>query len=191
VREWDVTQIRRPKGYLGVDHQVLGSDILSVLRILKMPEQVLGAEETKRLTDVDARAWYPVGWLIELMDTLDKHVGPYGLKRMGRALYEMSHQDFSVAKSAREVLDALDDMYRHGNRGRHIGGWTVVRFERGYAEVDKTTPLHCMMEQGILSQALAGVGCPAVIGQSKCFREGADSCRFTIACPITDVRWTG
>jgi hypothetical protein len=39
--------IRRPRGCTGRNHQTIGSDILSVLRIVKLPEQVRGAENAK------------------------------------------------------------------------------------------------------------------------------------------------
>jgi hypothetical protein len=42
-------------------------------------------------------------------------------------------------------------MYHHANRGTGIGGWKVLRFDAGYAELEKMTPHHCVMEQGILS----------------------------------------
>src|SRR5580704_2713856 len=98
--------MRHPKGYLGRDHETIGSDILAVLAILKMPEHVLGAEEVKRLTAVDPAKWYPIGWLLDLMDKLDQQVGHYGLVRMGRMLFKLSHEEKvrAVAKSARDII---------------------------------------------------------------------------------------
>jgi hypothetical protein len=184
---------RRPKGYVGIDHETIGSDILSVLQILKLPEQVLGVEESQQLQSVNRNAWYPISWLLSLMDKLDRHVGHYGLLRMGRRLFELSHQArvLEVAKSARDIVHGIDGMYHHANRGQMIGGWSVLRFEPGFAELEKTTPHHCVMEQGILSGALAAVGCPGIIAQSKCFREGADCCIYTISSALTDSRWSG
>jgi hypothetical protein len=66
---------RRPRGYTGRQHETIGSDILSVMRVLKLPEQVLGAEVCVRLKEVDPKAWYPIEWLLDLMDRLDKAVG--------------------------------------------------------------------------------------------------------------------
>jgi hypothetical protein len=184
---------RRPRGYLGIDHETIGSDILAVLQILKLPEQVLGAEEARQLKTVDPDAWYPISWLLSLMEKLDLHVGHYGLLRMGRRLFELSHKArvLEVAKSARDIVHGIDGMYHHANRGQGIGGWKVVRFEAGFAELEKTTPHHCVMEQGILSGALAAVGCPGIIAQKRCFREGADSCVYTVSSALTDSRWSG
>src|SRR5690349_5630085 len=115
---------RRPKGYIGTDHEQLGSDFLSILRILKLPEHVVGAEDAARLASVDPNGWYPVEWMVELMDKLDKNVGRYGLVQMGRALFKLSHEErvLEVAHSARDILYGLDDMYHFANRGRDIGG---------------------------------------------------------------------
>jgi hypothetical protein len=185
--------VRRPKGYVGRRHETIGSDILAVTRILRLPEQVLGAEEAEKLAKVDPTAWYPVEWLLDLMEALDKSVGHFGLMRMGRTLFELSHRErlIETARSARDVVYGIDGMYHHANRGIGIGGWRVIRFEPGRAELEKTTPHHCIMEQGILSGALAAVGCPSNVSQSQCFRQGADACVFVVSSALTDERWDG
>jgi hypothetical protein len=185
--------MRRPKGYVGRDHETIGSDLLAVLAILKMPEQVLGAEEVEKLTAVEPNKWYPVGWMLELMAKLDERVGHYGLVRMGRMLFKLSHEEKvrASAKSARDIVYALDGMYRHANRGGGIGGWKVLKFESGYAELEKTTPHHCAMEQGLISAAFSVVGCPVMVSQSECFRTGASACLYTLSSSVTDERWGG
>jgi hypothetical protein len=47
--------------------------------------------------------------------------------------------------SARYVVYGIDDFYHFSNRGRNIGGWLVLRFEPGHAELFKTTPHHCLL----------------------------------------------
>jgi hypothetical protein len=183
---------RRPRGYLGRDHETIGSDILSIHKILKLPEQVLGAEESAKLAAVDPNAWYPIQWLLDLMETIDKELGYYGLMRMGRTLFDLSHKDrvLEVASCARDIVYGIDAMYHHANRGRAIGGWKVLRFDEGSAELEKTTPHHCVMEQGILSAALAAVGCPGTVAQRECFRKGADACIYVISSSLVDERWS-
>jgi hypothetical protein len=112
---------------------------------------------------------------------------------MGRTLFDLSHKErvLEVARSARDIVHGIDGMYHHANRGGGIGGWKVVRFDAGYAELEKTTPHHCIMEQGILSAALAAVGCPGLISQRECFRQGADACLYTISSSFTDEHWFG
>jgi hypothetical protein len=184
---------RKPRGYLGKGHETLGSDILAVFQILKMPEQVLGAEEVRKLSQVQMDGWYPIDWLLDLMDKVDKELGQYGLLQMGRRLFALSHEErlVQVARSAADVIYGIDGMYHHANRGSSIGGWKVIRFDPGYAELEKTTPHHCVMEQGILSGALAAVKCPGIVSQKQCFRQGADSCLYVISSSFTDGRWFG
>ena len=185
--------MRRPKGYVGRGHETLGADLLAILTILKMLEHVLGPEEVRKLTAVDPAKWYPIEWLLELMETLDKAVGRYGLLQMGRALFKLSHeaQVRAHVHSARDLLHGIDAMYRHNNRGAGIGSWKVTRFEPGSAELEKTTPHHCAMEQGLLSAAFTAVGCPVTLSQSECFREGATACVYVISSTVTDERWSG
>lgn len=185
--------VRRPRGYFGEDHETIGSDIQAVLRILRMPEQVLGKEEWERLQQVQPQTWYPISWLLGLMEILEAHVGPYGLMQMGRRLFELSHKDRVKlsARSARDILYGLDGMYHHANKGRGIGGWKVLKFEAGLAELEKNTPHHCVMEQGILTEALQTVGCPSNVSQTRCFRDGADSCIFQVTSAYIDQRWWG
>jgi hypothetical protein len=185
---------RRPAGYVGRHHETIGSDILAVLRSLQhlVDEErrgprgilghVLGADEIERLEAIDPRGWYPIGWLLELMERLDAKVGRYALLRMGRVLFKLSHEAHAVTvmHSAEDVIRGFDSLYRHANRGEAIGGWRVLRFDDAVAEMEKTTPHHCAMEEGIIAQALSAVGAPAVVSQSACFREGAESCRFVI-----------
>jgi hypothetical protein len=184
---------RRPRGYLGKGHETIGSDILAVLQILKMPEQVLGAEEVRKLSGVKMDGWYPIEWLLDLMEKVDKELGQYGLLQMGRRLFALSHEErlVQVARSAADVIYGIDGMYHHANRGSGIGGWKVIRFDPGYAELEKTTPHHCVMEQGILSGALAAVKCPGIVSQKQCFRQGADACLYVISSSFTDERWFG
>jgi hypothetical protein len=184
---------RRPRGYTGRNHETIGSDILSVVRILKLPEQVLGAEEARKLTAVDPDGWYPIEWLLDLMERLDKQFGHVALMRMGRMLFDLSHKErvLKVATCAYDIVSGIDAMYHHANRGTGIGGWKLLRFEAGIAELEKTTPHHCVMEQGILSAGLAAVGCPGNVTQEKCFRKGADACVYVVTSTLTDERWSG
>ena len=185
--------VRRPRGYYGEDHTTLGSDILSVLRILKLPEQVLGKEEADRLRQIRPDEWYPIEVLLGLMEILEAHVGKYGLMQMGRRLFEASHKQrvMLVAKSAKDIIYGIDGMYHHANRGRGIGGWTVLKFEPGVAELEKNTAHHCVMEQGILTEALLSVGCAANVVQTRCFLDGADTCIYQITSAFVDKRWAG
>jgi hypothetical protein len=182
---------RRPRGYVGVSHETIGSSFLSVLAALKQPEQVLGSAEFERLKAVNAESWYPIGWLLSITETLDGLVGTQGVLRIGRRRFELSHQKRVPYASARDVIYGIDEMYHHANRGEKIGGWTVLKFEPGYAELEKTTPHHCAMEQGILSAALSSVQCPSVLTQHECFRNGADSCIYAITSTCSDARWSG
>lgn len=77
------------------------------------------------------------------------------------------------------------------NRGTDIGGWRVVSFGPGKAVVEKTTPYHCILEQGILQEALLVIGVPIMIEQQKCFRRGDDCCEYVMTTYIRDHRWTG
>lgn len=184
----------RPKGYVGHRHETIGSDILSIAQILKLPEQTLGAVHAAKLTQVKAERWYPISDLLDLMDTLEASVGEVGLIRMGRALFDLSHKENlqKVASSARQVVYMFDQLYHYANRGERIGGWHVLKFEPGYAELENTTPHHCMMEQGIMTAALAAVGCPSTVSQSECIRKtGHDCCIFTVTSMFTDARWNG
>ena len=186
-------QRQRPKGYLGIDHQTIGSDILAVIKILKMPEQILGVEDASRLSAIRPEAWYPIDLMLDLMDKLDREIGRYGLLRMGRKLFNLSHETRvgQVATCARDIVYGIDDMYHHSNRGRMIGGSEVLGFQPGLATLEKTTPHHCIMEEGILSAALSAVGCPGNVSQSQCFREGAEACHYIISSSFIDERWNG
>ena len=195
---------RWPKGYLGRNHETIGSDVLAVLKSLqhlvgdgddkasqRMVQQVLGTDDVARLTKLDPNGWYPIGWLLDLMDTLDAKVGRFALLKMGRTLFRMSHQERAVKTfhSGWDIIHGFDDLYRHANRGEQIGGWRVLSFGEDRAELEKTTPHHCAMEEGIMAQALAAVGAPAVVNQKSCFRQGADACHFVILSSSAESRW--
>jgi hypothetical protein len=115
---------RRPRGYIGKGHETRGSDILAILKTLLLPESILGEETVKRLREVKPEQWYPIGWLIELMEELDQRVGTYALRRMGRHLFQLSHEarTLQVASCARDIVYGIDGMYHYANRGEAIGG---------------------------------------------------------------------
>jgi hypothetical protein len=187
--------MRKPRGYEGKNHETIGSDILAVLKAVPLDPSFaagfLGSETVMRVQAVDPNGWYPIGWLLEMMDLIEKKLGKAGLILMGRNLFKMSHEQRvkAVAKGARDIITGLDGMYHHANRGEGIGGWAVLKFERGHAEVEKTTPHHCTMEEGILLEALQCVGAPCLISQSQCFRQGAESCIYQINAMTLGKAW--
>lgn len=85
----------------------------------------------------------------------------------------------------------FDDMYRHANRGTDIGGWKVLSFEPGRAEMEKTTPHVCYMEEGIFLEALNTIEVGATVTQPRCIYKGADACTFLGTSHVRDQRWTG
>jgi hypothetical protein len=111
--------------------------------------------------------------------------------RLGRRYFELSHRKRAPPSSAREVIYGIDRLYHLANRGENIGGWNVLTFKPGYAELEKTTPHHCVLEQGLLSAAFSAARCPSIISQAQCFREGADSCVYVVSSAFTDERWFG
>jgi hypothetical protein len=184
---------RKPKGYLGVNHTVIGSDMLAVLNALQMPEHILSETTMEHLRHVKSDEFYPVAWFLDLMEELDHNVGRFGLVRLGRKVFELSHQErvLKVANSARDIVYGIDGMYQHAHRGKGIGGWQVTSFEPGRAQLVKNTPHHCIMEEGILLQALFAVGAPSRIEQQQCFRRGASACIYEITSVVVDERWMG
>jgi hypothetical protein len=182
---------RKPAGYEGIKHETIGSDIIAVLNAVRMPEVVLGEEKTAALQKIQPNDWYPIQDLIDLMNLLEERVGPASLRKMGRALFALSHQErvLQVAKSARDIIYGIDGMYHHANRGHNIGGWKVTKFLRGYAELEKNTPHHCIMEEGILSGAFTALKVSTLISQKECFRQGADKCVYVISTSIADKHW--
>jgi hypothetical protein len=189
---------RWPRGYAGIHHKTIGSDLLSVVGALqsltgseRRVAAVIGTDEVKRLAAVQPDGWYPVEWLLELLELIEARMGRFGLLRVGRTVFELSHASRlrGVATSGRDVVAGIDAMYRHANRGQAIGGWQVISFDDHRAELEKTTPHHCAMEEGILIQALEAVGAPSLVTQTACFREGADACRFVITPVTLKGRW--
>lgn len=182
---------RTPKGYVGFNHEVVGMSILAVLKVLKFRDPSMELDSRAQIGRIDPSAWYPISLLLELMDRLELHVGHFGLVRMGRMVFSLSHAAIVTrdVHSVHQLAYGLDKLYRRTNRGNGIGGWQVLRFEPGDCEIEKTTPHHCAMEQGILQAALAAVECSAIVSQSRCVRDGADTCRFVISSTMTDARW--
>jgi hypothetical protein len=180
---------RKPRRYEGIKHETIGSDILSVVAAIPLAKNMLGEALYTKLAAVKPDGWYPVEWLFEASEVLDQKIGANGLRQVGRTLFRMSHEARfkEVAKTAADLIYALDDMYHHANRGTAIGGWKVVDFRSGYAVVDKTTPHHCLIEEGIVGQALLSIGIPVNIEQAQCFRQGADSCQFVLSSAVTDL----
>jgi predicted hydrocarbon binding protein len=183
--------MRRPRGYVGRGHETIGSDLLAVLGVVSMPKHTLGDALHRQLLEVQPGSWYSIELLLELMDTLEQRVGVNALRQMGRKLFQLSHEEHvkQAARSAAEVLGGFDDLYNRANRGDAIGGWKVLEFKPGCARLEKTTPHHCALEEGIVTAALACVGVPATVSQEQCFRKGAESCVFVMTSVVTDQRW--
>jgi hypothetical protein len=190
--------MRLPRGYVGTRHETIGSDLLAVRHALaaltgndNAAARLLGAVANERLAALESDGWYPIAWLLEMMETIDQKIGRFALIKLGRTLFRLSHQDrlAEVASCGRDIVYGIDGMYHHANRGIDIGGWSVLSFDANRALLEKTTPHHCMMEEGILSQGLQAVGSPAVINQVQCIREGADACHFAIMPAMQSAAW--
>ena len=183
----------RPRAYVGTDHETLGSDILSLYRALLMPQQILGEDVAKRIAAMDPDGWYPISELLDPLERLADKLGIAAVRKTGRELFALSHEQRAREQlhSARDLVYGFDAMYRHANRGQQIGGWKVLVFEPGVCELEKTTPHHCALEEGILRAAMQMVGVPVEIDQPECVREGGDRCRLVITSSVTDARWTG
>ncbi|MFO0563321.1 MAG: hypothetical protein U0269_35185 [Polyangiales bacterium] len=196
---------RKPKGYEGLRHETIGSDILAVRDALanlsgaskeedvrNTCRKVLGESAALRIESIDPDRWYPIEWLLEMMETVEAKVGHNGLRRMGRLLFQRTHAaNFSqVARVARDVVYGIDAMYNAANRGMRIGGWKVRSFSSSLAELEKTTPHHCSMEEGIISEACSTLGVPAMVSQRECFRNGAECCLFVIVpTSMPEPKW--
>ncbi len=176
---------RLPRGYVGINHQTIGSDILSILNVIHAPERTLGPELAARLAKVKPDEWSPISLLLEALAALDKKLDSYALKNAGWKLFSLSHAEKAKesVKTARDVVYGINGLYLTANRGVRIGGWNVLAFEPGRAELEKTTPHHCVLEEGILEEALRMVGANAKVTQSRCFRQGADACVFVVTGP--------
>jgi hypothetical protein len=186
--------VRKPRDYIGQGHETIGSDILAILAAIPLPEQVLGAAVTAKLRAVQPQGWYPIALLLEAMELVHTRIGRSGLLQTGRKLFQGSHaEEFKkVAHSAADLVYGIDGLYHAANRGGSIGGWKVESFHPGRAVLIKTTPHHCVMEEGILSEALQTLGIPATVVQEDCLRESAaDHCRYVLTSPVTDAHWMG
>ncbi len=179
--------------YANPTHETIGSDILAVLGVLRFPEQILGAEQVAELRRIQPDAWYPITTLLELLRALAKKGGHASLVQMGRQLFRDSHQARLTPRlsSAGDVVFGIDAMYHHANRGQDIGGWRVVRFSAGLAVLEKTTPHHCALEEGILHEALRIVGAESLIVQNHCRERGDALCEFELHSSVKDHRWVG
>ncbi len=185
--------IRTPRGYVGAGHQTIGSDILSLPEAVLLPDQVMGRDLTAKLRATVPNDWYPISTLLEPLEMLGARLGSDSLRRIGIALFKLSHEAAvkANAKSARDVLYGMDTIYHRANRGTSIGGWKMVSFDPGRAVLEKTTPHHCVMEEGIIEAALRVVQVPAMIRQTACLRDGSEACTFVVTSHVTDARWNG
>ncbi len=185
--------LRFPKGYRGVNHETIGSDIMSLMDVLPIPEQILGKEKAQELRQVKPDSWYPIKMLLEPLDLLIQKMGDRALVPIGFALVKLSHAD-AIKKnysSAKQLLGGFDGIYHRANRGEDIGGWKMLSFEPGKAVLENTTPHPCNLEVGIVQEALRVLQVPSIIKQSQCLLEGADCCHFVVTSHVKDRHWMG
>jgi hypothetical protein len=184
---------RLPKGYRGIDHETIGSDVISILKVLHAPDMILGANVSAQLRAVKPDGWYPIAMILEPMELLAQKSGDRTLLSVGWKVIQLSHADNirKNIKSAHQLLHGFDAIYRNANRGTDIGGWKMLDSAPGRAVMEKTTPHHCVMEEGILQEALRILSVPANVVQTSCFRKGADCCVYEVTSVVRDIRWTG
>lgn len=188
------SRVRRvPLGYRGLGHETIGSDIQSLVDAVLMPEQIFGKELCDRPRSLKSTDWYPIGDLLDALEHVDRRLGADSMRKIGWSLFKLSHEAEVRAKctSARDIVYGIDAMYHRANRGEAIGGWTVLDFSPGRALLEKTTPHHCVVEEGILEAGLRTVGVFATLHQETCFRRNDPTCRIVITSHVSDARWSG
>lgn len=180
-----------PVGYAGVGHETSGRDILAILGAVHVPELTFGPELATFLKTVQAEGWYPIERLLELLDVLDQKLGAFHLKQVGYNIVQryLADQVKKHISNAHQLLHSFDSQYHLHNRGQNIGGWKVVSFTPGRAELEKTTPHHCLMEEGIFEEQLRIIGVSAKVSQPTCLRKGGPLCRFVVEARMVDERW--
>lgn len=183
----------RPRGYVGIEHRTIGSAVLALYHALLLPEEILGTELATRIREMNPNGWYPIADMLDPLEQLAESVGVAGLRKVGRKLFELSHEQRArgVMKSARDIAYGLDLMYREANRGRDIGGWKVLSFESGECQLEKSTPHHCGLDEGLIRAVMAMIDIPVNIEQSRCLRAGDDHCRFVITSVVIGEPWMG
>jgi hypothetical protein len=181
---------RLPKGYRGIGHQTIGSDLLGIVGTLKMPDIVLGKELAQRMREIKPDGWYPIAQLEEIMEKVRHMQGTFAMRQMGRNLFDASHAAYVRANvhSVRQLLESMDDVYRRANRGTDIGGWKLTAFDPAQAVLEKNTIHDCIMEEGIILQAIDTVGARANVSQTLCFRRGDEFCRYQVTA-MGDRAW--
>ena len=183
---------RRPKGYTGINHMARGHDLIAVLKSVHVPEVTLGPELAARLKKVTPDEWYPIAELLDLLEQLDAKLGAFHLRQVGWTIWQKVPSEAKAQfTGAQDLLNAFDRTYRLNNKGTGIGGWALTVFEPGRAVIEKTTPHHCGMEQGILEESLRQLGLQARVVQTVCFRNGGDLCRYLVTTNCNDERWFG
>jgi hypothetical protein len=185
--------IHVPRGYRGIHHETLGKDFLALHGAVLMPDQILGKDVAARLRAKQPEAWYPIDELVEALEQLGRKLGADSLRKVGQSIFNAgpARSVKDSVRSAHALLHGFDRLYHRTNRGIDIGGWAVLQFEPGKAILEKTSPHHCSMEEGIVDAALRTINTPSTIHQSACLRAGADACRFVITSHVVDRRWTG
>lgn len=184
---------KRPSGYVGIDHETIGSDIVALLTAVLMPEQLLGKDVVAGLRCVQVDQWYPIATLLDPLERLDRVLGQSSLRKVGWSLFAQSHEKAVRAEKAsvRAIVYGIDTMYHRANRGKEIGGWRVLKFEPGEAVLEKNTPHNCVMEEGILEAGCRVAGLAPTIFQSECIRNHGSICRFVLRSHVVDERWSG
>ena len=182
---------RFPKGYLGFDHVTRGGDLLAVLDAIIGPDFILGATLAQKIRKLKPDEWVPIALLMELYEKLSEKLGPYHMKQVGWTIVKRYHASDVLKRfhSAEEVVYALDALYRQGNRGTAIGGWKVTLFTPTRCEMEKTTPHHCGMEEGIVEEMMRTLGISTTVYQTDCLRKGSDLCRFVIEPKGSNPPW--
>jgi hypothetical protein len=185
--------IRAPRGYRGINHETIGKDFLALHDAVLMPEQIFGKDVAAWLRAKQAEAWYPVHELVHSLEQLGRKLGADSLRKVGQSIFNAGPAEIvkTTVPSAHALLHGFDRLYHRTNRGIDIGGWAVLELKPGRAILEKTSPHHCSMEEGIVDAALRAVGAPSTIYQSACLRTGADACWFVITSHVVDRRWTG
>jgi hypothetical protein len=185
--------IHVPRGYRGINHETIGRDFLALHDAVLMPDQIFGKDVAARLRSKQPDTWYPVAELVNSLDQLGRKLGADSLRKVGQSIFNAGPAEIvkKTVTSAHALLHGFDRLYHRSNRGIDIGGWAVLDFRPGKAILEKTSPHHCTMEEGIVEAALRAVNAPSTIYQSACLRTGADACRFVITSHVVDGRWTG
>jgi hypothetical protein len=169
--------------------QVSGAGVLTLVAGMEaFEEMALQILAKHGIIDPKENEWYPCQPYLDAYREIAETIGPYRLKRIGRAAPERALWPPDI-DSIEKALASIDAAYHMNNRGDEVGHYHFEKTGERSGKMECYNPYPCSFDIGLIEATATKLAPPGTTvtvrhesdDQQPCRQEGGERCTYHIS----------